>query len=298
MSNESNASVEFEGDIRGTVSKRYGEIAETGGASCCGGGAIELGMRDHAVAIGYSEDDLNALPEGANLGLGCGSPTSIAMIQEGMTVVDLGSGGGVDCFIAAKRVGSTGKVIGVDMTDAMLEKAREFAAKHNYDNVEFRKGFIEELPIDDNSVDLIISNCVVNLSPDKGQVFAEINRVLKPGGRAAISDIVLLKPLPEAILRDVEAYIGCISGAEMIGDYLGHAMGAGLNVARAERKSYDVLTILGCSPEAGKLIEKLPADFDGNAHVASLDLLAEKPGASVSLNVAAEPCCEPGGGCC
>ncbi len=298
MSHEPTVTSGSNEDIRDAVSKRYGEIAETGGASCCGGGATELGMRDHAVAIGYSEDDLNTLPDGANLGLGCGSPTSIAMIEEGMTVVDLGSGGGVDCFIAAKRVGPTGKIIGVDMTDAMLDKARQFADKHNYQNVEFRKGFIEALPIDDNSVDLIISNCVVNLSPDKGQVFREINRVLKLGGRAAISDIVLLSALPDAVLRDVEAYIGCIAGAEMIGDYLGHAMGAGLNVARAERKSYDVLQILGCSPEAGKLIEKLPTDFDGNAHVASLDLLAEKPGATVSLSVSAEPCCEPGSGCC
>lgn len=298
MSDEQSTPVESNEDIRTTVSERYGEIAETGGASCCGGGATDLGMRDHAMAIGYSEQDLDALPEGANLGLGCGSPTSIALIEEGMTVVDLGSGGGVDCFIAAKRVGPTGRVIGVDMTDAMLEKASAFAEKHGYQNVEFRKGFIEALPLEDNHVDLVISNCVVNLSPDKSQVFREITRVLKQGGRAAISDIVLLQPLPEAILRDVEAYIGCISGAEMIGDYLGHAMGSGLNVARAERKAYDVLTILGCSPEAGKLLEKLPADFDGNAHVASLDLLAEKPVASASLDVSAGAACDPASGCC
>ena len=179
------------------------------------------------------------------------------------------------------------------MTDAMLNKARQYATDHGFTQVEFRKGMSESLPIEDGTVDLVISNCVINLSPDKAQVFAEIARVLKPGGRAAISDIVLLKPLPEAILKDVEAYIGCVAGASMIGEYLGHAMTAGLNLGRTERKSYDVLGVLGCSPEAGRLLEKLPPDFDGKAHVASLDMLAVKPGA-----VAAAGQCAPGGECC
>jgi len=280
-------------DIHEQVSQRYGQIAESGGASCCGGGADDLGVLDHAQAIGYDRNELEGLPEGVNLGLGCGNPTSLTLIEPGQTVVDLGSGAGIDCFLAAKRVGPTGRVIGVDMTDAMLTKSRQYAADHGFTQVEFRKGMIESLPIEDGTVDLVISNCVINLSPDKAQVFREIHRVLKPGGRAAISDIVLLKPLPEAILKDVEAYIGCVAGASMIGDYIGDAMTQGLNVQRAERKSYDVLAVLGCSPEAGKLLEKLPADFDGNGHVASLDLLAVKPG-----EVAAPQACAPGSGCC
>lgn len=258
------------------VSARYGQIAATGGASCCGGGG-GVAVDQHAALIGYEPGQLDAIPEGANLGLGCGNPTSLAMIEPGMTVVDLGSGAGIDCFLAAKHVGPEGKVIGVDMTDAMLDKARAFAVDKGYTQVEFRKGLIEQLPIDDASVDLVISNCVVNLSPDKGRVFAEIARVLRPGGRAAISDIVLLRELPEQVKNDVEAYIGCIAGAELAGRYLHHALAAGLDIDRAHRKAYDVVSVLGCSPEASKLIEKLPADFDGSATVASLDVVLVKP---------------------
>jgi arsenite methyltransferase len=264
-------------DIHEQVSQRYGEIASSGGASCCGTNPSDLGLLEHAKAIGYDQADLATLPEGTNLGLGCGSPTTLTMIDPGQTVVDLGSGAGIDCFLASAKVGTGGRVIGVDMTDAMLEKARQFAADHKYENVEFRKGQIESLPIDDASVDLIISNCVINLSPTKAKVFAEIARVLKPGGKAAISDIVLLKALPKAILEDIEAYIGCIAGAELINDYLGGAISSGLNIARADRKDYDVMAVLGCSPEAGKLLEKVPADFDASGHVASLDLVLIKP---------------------
>jgi arsenite methyltransferase len=261
--------------IHEKVAQRYGQIARTGG-SCCGSGS-DVAVDQHASLIGYDLEQIGAMPEGANLGLGCGNPTSLTMIEPGMTVVDLGSGAGIDCFLAARHVGPQGRVIGVDMTDAMLDKARDFAARNGYGNVEFRKGYIEHLPLEDASVDLIISNCVINLSPDKGQVFSEIARVLKLGGRAAISDIVLLKPLPEAIVRDVEAYIGCIAGAELVGSYLQHAFVAGLNIDRAARKTYDVVNVLGCSPEASKLIDKLPADFDGGASVASLDLVLLKP---------------------
>lgn len=285
-------------DVRTQVSQRYGEIATTGGASCCASGADATSLHSHAAAIGYSPDDLSALPDGANLGLGCGNPTSLTLIREGDTVLDLGSGAGVDCFIAAGKVGKAGRVIGVDMTDAMLAKATAFAAEHGYENVEFRKGYIESLPVDDASVDLIISNCVVNLSPEKEKVFAEMARVLKPGGRAAISDIVLLRPLPEAIVKDVEAYIGCVAGAVLLSEYLAMAMAAGLNVGRADRKSYDVLAVLGCSPEAGKLLEKLPKDFNGNEHVASLDLLLEKPAAGEAAKSEASSCCSPGSDCC
>lgn len=274
--------------IREQVAARYGQIARTG-SSCCGGSAAAAGthsMAKHAELIGYQPEDLASLPEGANLGLGCGSPTALAMIEPGMTVVDLGSGAGIDCFLAAQRVGPTGRVIGVDMTDEMLARARAFAADKGYANVEFRKGIIESLPVDDASVDLVISNCVINLSPDKGRVFAEIARVLRPGGRAAISDIVLLRPLPEAVRHDLEAYIGCVAGAERAGDYLQHAFVAGLDVDRAYRKGYDVVSVLQCSPEAGKLVEQLPADFDASGAVASLDLLLVKPAAAAAPQTA------------
>ncbi len=284
------------GDIRDAVSKRYGQIAATGGASCCGPAPQTESLLGHGQAIGYSPEQLNALPEGANLGLGCGNPTSLTLIQPGQTVVDLGSGAGIDCFLASPKVGPTGQVIGVDMTDAMLEKSRDYAAKHGYDNVDFRKGTIEDLPLKDSSVDLIISNCVINLSPDKPAVFRQIARVLKPGGQAAISDIVLLKPLPKTILEDLEAYIGCVAGALMVGDYLGHAMIAGLDIARAARKGYDVMSVLGCSPEAGKLLEKLPEGFDGSTHVASLDLLLVKPAPRSMPTLAST--CATSSGCC
>ncbi len=289
MSNEAPA------DIHAHVSKRYGEIAE-GGGTCCGGGTMSTdpARSNHAEAIGYSAEEIASLPDGANLGLGCGSPTSLTMIEEGMTVVDLGSGAGIDCFLASPKVGKSGRVIGVDMTDAMLEKATAYAKEHGYDNVEFRKGQIESLPLEDCSVDLVISNCVVNLSPDKAQVFAEIMRVLKPGGRAAISDIVLLKPLPEAIGKDLEAYIGCISGAELIEDYLGKSLRAGLEVTSAKRKGYDVMSVLACSPDAAQFLENVPADFEGADHVASLDVVLTRPGGSTqSLQVTNQP-----GGCC
>lgn len=272
------------------VSSRYGEIAR-GGGTCCGG-KDDPGTLKHAEHIGYSADDLAALPEGANLGLGCGNPTSLTMIHEGDVVVDLGSGAGIDCFLAAPKAGHTGRVIGIDMTDDMLEKATAYAKEKGYVNVEFRKGKIEELPLEDNSVDLILSNCVINLAPDKTPVFDEIARVLKPGGRAAISDIVLFDELPQAVLDDVEAYIGCISGAEMAGEYLHKAMRAGLNVDRAARKTYNVVEVLKCSPEAGRLIEKLPADFDADQAVASLDLVLVKPDPSArSLSVMSTGSC-------
>lgn len=272
MSDQSKKTVSL--DIREQVSSRYGEIAATGGSCCCGGGQT---ADQHAQAIGYTLDQIAELPDGANLGLGCGNPTTLTMIEPGMTVVDLGSGAGIDCFLAAKRVGPTGRVIGVDMTDAMLEKARQFAQEKGFTNVEFRKGVIEDLPIDDASVDLIISNCVINLSPDKPRVFKEIARVLKPGGRLAVSDIVLLQPLPDAVRQDLEAYIGCIAGAEPIDAYLAHVAAAGLAVEKAQKKSYDVLAVLGCSPEAGKLVANLPEDFKNSQSVASLDVVAMRP---------------------
>jgi SAM-dependent methyltransferase len=170
--------------------------------------------------MGYSKEELESLPEGADLGLGCGNPTALASIEEGETVIDLGSGAGIDCFLASKKVGKDGKVIGVDMTPEMLDKARENAKNGNIENVEFRLGEIDNLPVADNTADLIISNCVINLAPDKKKVFDEAFRVLKPGGRVMISDIVLLGELSDALKASKEAYVGCISGAIPREDYL------------------------------------------------------------------------------
>jgi arsenite methyltransferase len=204
------------------VQEKYGEVAR-GERSGCGCGSKE----SVAAAIGYSQEDLEAAGD-ANLGLGCGNPLALSGIEPGMTVLDLGSGAGFDAFLAWRKVGSTGKVIGIDMTDDMLARARENSAKLGATNVEFRKGQIEALPVDSNSVDLVISNCVINLSPDKPAVFREIARVLKPGGKFAVSDIVLLAELPDQVKNDVSAYVGCISGAMLMGDYVRLALEAGL----------------------------------------------------------------------
>jgi arsenite methyltransferase len=224
-----------EEEIKKAVRDRYADIVTKSGkcclpsASCCGGdSAVETISRD----IGYRTEDLEAVPEGANLGLGCGNPVALASLRKGETVVDLGAGAGFDCFLAAKEVGKNGRVIGVDMTPAMLDKARENAQKGGYDNVEFRLGEIENLPVADNTADIIISNCVINLSPDKRRVFQEAFRVLKPGGRLMVSDIVLLKELPEALKESIDAYVGCVAGAIMKDDYLDAMNKAGLQEVR------------------------------------------------------------------
>jgi SAM-dependent methyltransferase len=177
--------------------------------------------------IGYSKEDLDKVPEGSNLGLGCGNPIAMASLTKGEVVLDLGSGAGFDCFLAAEKVGPEGKVIGVDMTPEMLEKARENAQKGSFSNVEFRLGEIENLPVADGAVDIIISNCVINLVPDKDRVFSEAFRVLKPGGRIMVSDIVLTKELPDFIKENMAAYVGCISGAIIKDDYLNAIKKAG-----------------------------------------------------------------------
>jgi SAM-dependent methyltransferase len=207
--------------ITAAVREHYGSVAR-GEASACG-----APVEDVARAIGYSEEEL-ALAGDANLGLGCGNPLALTQIKPGMTVLDLGSGAGFDAFLAWSRVGPTGHVIGVDMTDEMLARARRNAEKRGATNVEFRKGMIENLPVESGTVDYVISNCVINLSPDKPAVFREIARVLKPGGCFAVSDIVLLKTLPEELVRDISAYVGCISGASLLTDYLSAALAAGL----------------------------------------------------------------------
>ncbi|KPK01906.1 MAG: arsenite S-adenosylmethyltransferase [Nitrospira bacterium SG8_35_4] len=212
------------------VREGYAKVA-TQGSSCCGAVSSCCGTADEAKhiskKIGYTDEELKAVPEGANLGLGCGNPVAIASLKEGETVLDLGSGPGLDCFLAADKVGRNGKVIGVDMTPEMIEKARGNARKGNYSNVEFRLGEIENLPVADNSVDAVISNCVINLSPDKESVFKETFRVLKPGGRIMISDVVLSKELPDFIKDSADAYIGCISGAITRDEYMETVKAAG-----------------------------------------------------------------------
>ncbi|MEM4258183.1 MAG: arsenite methyltransferase [Candidatus Thermoplasmatota archaeon] len=236
-------------DIRKIVRKEYAEIAtqKTCGcgpnfSSCCGGSqqAEHMGKK-----VGYSDEDIKAVPEGANLGLGCGNPVAVASLKKGEIVLDLGSGAGFDCFLAAQRVGPTGRVIGVDMTPEMLEKARANAQKGGYTNVEFRLGEIEHLPIADNSIDVILSNCVINLSPDKKTVFQEAFRVLKPGGRLMISDIVLLGQLPEALQKSVTAYVGCVSGAELKKTYIKLIQKAGFkDVTVVDETKYPIDFIL------------------------------------------------------
>lgn len=216
-------------NIKKAVREGYAKIARQQTSCCssnsCCGNATKA--QDISKAIGYSDKEMNTVPEGANLGLGCGNPVALASLKKGDIVLDLGSGAGFDAFLAAQRVGKTGRVIGIDMTPEMIAKAKENAKKGNYSNVDFRLGEIEDLPVENNSIDLIISNCVINLSPDKETVFKEAFRVLKPGGRLMVSDLVLVKELPNAIKESVEAYVGCLAGAIMKGQYLGYIKKAG-----------------------------------------------------------------------
>lgn len=204
-----------EEEIKKKVREGYAKIAQEGSCSCCSDPKEETSQK-----IGYTERELQSVPEGANLGLGCGNPVALASLKEGETVLDLGSGAGLDCFLAAKKVGEKGKVIGVDMTPEMIDKARENARKGKYRNVEFRLGEIENLPVADNTVDVVISNCVINLSPNKRRAFEEAFRALKPGGRLMVSDLVLLKELPKGVKNNPKAYIGCVAGAIMKDKYI------------------------------------------------------------------------------
>lgn len=219
-------------EIKKVVREGYADIAKRE-ASCCGPVSSCCGSpdvtQDTSQKMGYSEEELNAVPEGSNLGLGCGNPVALASLKEGEAVLDLGSGAGLDCFLAGNKVGKEGKVIGVDMTPEMIDKARRNATKANYENVEFRLGEIENIPAADNSVDVVISNCVINLSPNKQRVFKEAFRVLKPGGRLMVSDIVLMKELPDFIRNSTEGYIRCISGAILKDEYLGAIRDAGFH---------------------------------------------------------------------
>ena len=227
--------------------------------TCCGSGDA---TRTISKAIGYTEKEMDSVPDDANLGLGCGNPIALASLIEGETVLDLGSGAGFDCFLAANRVGKSGKVIGVDMTPEMIEKARENAEKGGYQNVEFRLGEIESLPAADNSIDIIISNCVVNLSPDKKKVFREAFRVLKPGGRLMVSDIVLLKELPDFIRKSVAAYVGCISGALMKAEYLDTITEAGFQEVQVLDEAIFPIDCMANDPTVKAVINEMDLSAD------------------------------------
>jgi SAM-dependent methyltransferase/protein-tyrosine-phosphatase/mannose-6-phosphate isomerase-like protein (cupin superfamily) len=285
-------------DVRDTVRAGYAKIAEAGSwsaaqaapaatSSCCspksGGGCCgpsTFTPEDLAAAVGYAQSDLSALPEGANMGLSCGNPTALASLRPGEVVLDLGSGGGFDCFIAGPKVGRDGRVIGVDMTPAMVTKARgnvaAYTAQTGLENVEFRLGEIENIPARDNSVDVVISNCVLNLSPDQPRVWREIARILKPGGRVAVSDLVLLKPLPPNVRADVEALVGCVAGATPVGLIENMARKAGLTDVRVERKPGYVENMLDWQdPLYRRIIESLGAreklaDFVTSANITAM----------------------------
>jgi arsenite methyltransferase len=245
-------------DIKETVRVHYGSIAEAGGAadcctpanSCCGPPAGAT-VQEKALEMGYSEADLAAIPDGANLGLGCGNPQAIAALRPGEVVIDLGSGAGFDCFLASRQVGPQGHVIGVDMTHEMLQKARENAAKIGLPNIEFRLGELEHLPVADNTANVILSNCVINLVPDKRQVFREAFRVLKPGGRLAISDIVNSAPLPPDLQIDSALICGCVAGAATVDETVTWLSESGFVDVRVTTKEESRELIKNWAPERG-----------------------------------------------
>jgi len=271
-------------DIKTIVKEGYAKIAVQGG-SCCGPSSSCCGsqdlVRDISGKIGYSKEEIEGVPEGANLGLGCGNPVALASLREGETVLDLGSGAGFDCFLAANKVGEKGKVIGVDMTPEMVKKAKDNAEKSNYRNVEFRLGEIEGLPVGDGSVDVVMSNCVINLSPDKGKVFQEAFRVLKPGGRLMVSDIVLLKELPKPLKESIEAYIGCVSGAIMRDEYLQKIEATGFQDVRLVDETLFPIELVADDPTVKGIIDNLglaPDEVRGVASsVVSIKVSAVKP---------------------
>jgi SAM-dependent methyltransferase len=247
-------------EIRKEVRDRYAEVAKEG-SSCCGPDLSCCGSASSAdsigKAVGYGESELRSVPEGANLGLGCGNPTALASLKPGETVLDLGSGAGFDAFLAADQVGPDGRVIGVDMTQEMIDRARENARKGEYGNVEFHLGEIEKIPVDDASVDAIISNCVINLSPEKDRVFREAFRVLKPGGRVMVSDIVLERELPDFIKSSVEAWAGCVAGASLKEDYLAAIRDAGFQEVEVVGESGVPFDLVANDPNARAMMESM-----------------------------------------
>lgn len=276
--------LERQEEVRQAVREGYGRIARDEssccGPSCCGGGEADQAER-LAQAVGYRAEELKDLPEGANMGLSCGNPVALASLRPGEVVLDLGSGGGFDVFNAGRRVGESGRVIGVDMTPDMLNKARRNVASYRsssgLDNVEFRLGEIEHLPLADESVDVVISNCVINLSPDKPQVWKEIARVLKPGGRVSVSDLALLQPLPQEIGQMIEALVGCVAGAVLVEETRSMAEQAGLADIELEKKTESVEAMQSWKdPLYLKIIESLPEGTRVSDYVTSLNIQARK----------------------
>ena len=284
--------------LRGQVREGYSRIAATGSwsalqdgnaagsaGSCCAGGGCcgpaTFTPQELATAIGYTQAELAVAPDGANMGLSCGNPTALASLRAGETVLDLGAGGGFDCFIAGAKVGATGRVIGVDMTPAMLSKARAniagYAQQTGHSNVEFRLGEIENLPVADASVDVVISNCVLNLSPDKPRVWREIARVLRKGGRVAVSDLALLKLLPESVRADLEALVGCVAGAVLVEETRAQAIAAGLSDIRLTSKPQYIDAMTSWEdPLYRKIVAALPAGSRPSDYITSLDVEAVK----------------------
>jgi len=271
----------MEGDeIKKIVREKYGEIASGGGCGC-GSSSCCDSTESLASSIGYSAQDLQAAPQAANLGLGCGNPVAMLSLNEGDTVVDLGSGAGFDCFLAAQKVGLNGRVVGVDMTPQMIDRARQNAKQGNYANVEFRLGEIENLPVADKFASAVISNCVINLSPDKARVFREAFRVLRPGGRLLVSDIVLSKPLPEAIRNSQAAYAECVAGAMLQADYVSAIEQAGfVNVKVLAQTFYPAAEIVqeSVARQAGNLpvaVQQIMTELENT--ISSITIQAEKP---------------------
>jgi SAM-dependent methyltransferase len=263
--------------IRETVRRGYTDIAKGKSGCCCGSSAPDK----LAGAIGYTNEEMEVLPDGANMGLSCGNPTALAQLKSGEVVLDIGSGGGFDVFIAARKVGPAGRAIGVDMTPEMLSKARAgiptFTEKTGLSNVEFRLGEIEHLPVADSSIDVVISNCVINLSPDKQQVWNEIARVLRPGGRACISDLALKKPLPKEVLESAAALVSCVSGAVLVDETIKMARQAGLGDIQIDEKAYSVDVMADCDdPLYRQVKEFLPHGAKISDYVISLDVTASK----------------------
>lgn len=294
-------------EILDSVRSRYGAVAESSLSS------NHEGVKAVAEAFGYSAEELNSIPAEANMGLSCGNPTATAHLRPGEVVVDLGSGGGLDVFLAAKMVGPEGRAIGIDMTPAMIERARAGATTGGFPNVEFYHSTIDKIPLQDASVDCVISNCVLNLAPDKPAVFREIARILKPGGRVAISDIALKAELPEAIARSIAAYVGCIAGAIKIEDYRAGLLAAGFEHVEIVDSGADLNAYAKvenqsgcCSPSMAESsccttaakdatlhaeLSELLKRYDVNAAAASVKVYAVKPKA-VAANSAAAPCCK------
>ncbi len=257
-------------EIRDIIRKNYSQVALKGsGGGCCSGGCScngpQLNIKEASIKLGYSENELNDAPVESNMGLGCGNPTAIAALKEGETVLDLGSGGGFDAFLAREQVGNTGYVIGVDMTPEMIKLARKNAEESGYENLEFRLGEIEYLPVADKTVDVIISNCVINLALEKQQVFHEAYRVLKPGGRICISDVVATAEIPESIKNDLESLAGCIAGAEYVGNIENMLMNAGFVNIRMTPKD-----------NSREIIKSWVPDKNAEEYVASYTIEAEK----------------------